>query len=162
MAATSVLEIPEIHGIGDSRYRTAQAEGWRSPAGTVVVSADSHWLEGDIWIDRFPEHLKDRAPRMRFQNGGYELEVDGKLSTLEGQAERICAFECVPGFNNIEARMRDLDAEGVHKELLFPQRTLGMNRIEDLEYREACFRAYNEYMSEVARDAPGGSTRSRC
>ncbi|MBI2767339.1 MAG: amidohydrolase [Chloroflexi bacterium] len=153
--AGTVLEIPEIVGIGDARYRVAQGEGWRPPAGTIVVSADSHWLEGDIWIDRFPAHLKDRAPRMRFQNGGYELEVDGKLSTLEGQAERICAFECVPGFNNVEARLKDLDAEGVAKEILFPQRTLGMNRLEDLEYRMACFRAYNQHMSDVCAGQPG-------
>lgn len=154
MGATSTLEIPGIKGIGDSRFRVAQAEGWRPPAGTVVVSADSHWLEGDLWVDRFPAHLKDRAPRMVFQNGGYELTVDGKLSTLEGQAERICAFECVPGMNNIEARMRDLDAEGVSKEIVFPQRVLGMSRLEDLEYREWCYRAYNQDLAERFKQEP--------
>lgn len=152
--ATSALEIPEIHGIGDARHRTAQAAGWQPPAGAAIVSADSHWLEGDIWVDRFPAHLKDRAPRMFFENGGYELEIDGKRMLPPGQAERFCAFECVPGFNNVEARMKDLDAEGVSKEILFPQRTLGMNRLEDLEYREWCFRAYNQHLAEVCAQQP--------
>ena len=64
MADGSVLGIPEIHGIPDSTLRVRQkAKTW--PAGTTIVSSDSHWLEGDIWVDRFPPHLRDRAPRPR-------------------------------------------------------------------------------------------------
>lgn len=154
MAQVSVLEIPKIQGIGDARYRVPEAEGRQLPAGTVVVSADSHWLEGDIWVDRFPAHLKDRAPRMRFENDGWEMEIDGKPFGPEGLAQRLCAFECVPGFNNLDARLRDLDTENVAKEIVFPQRTLGLIRQEDLEYREWCFRAYNQHLSEVCAQAP--------
>jgi predicted TIM-barrel fold metal-dependent hydrolase len=153
-AVDTGLAIPEIRGIGDARHRTAQTDGWQPPPGTAIVSADSHWLEGDIWVDQFPAHLKDRAPRMTFQNGGYELYVDGKLFTPEGQAQRLCAFECVPGFNDVEARLRDLDAEGVNKEILFPQRSFGFNRIKDLEYREWCYRAYNQHLAEVCAQQP--------
>ena len=53
--ASSVLEIPKMTGIGDARYRAAEADGWRPPVGTRIISADSHWLEGDIWIERFPD-----------------------------------------------------------------------------------------------------------
>ena len=28
--------------------------GWRPPSGTVVVSADDHLIEPDVWIDRPP------------------------------------------------------------------------------------------------------------
>lgn len=155
MTAINVLEIDKMTGIGDARYRVAEAEGAPVPAGTVVVSADSHWLEGDIWIDRFPEHLKDRAPRMFFENGGWEIEVDGKrLSVAPGQSERACAFECVPGFNDVEARMRDLDAEGVDKEILFPQRIFALMRLEDHEQREWVFRAYNQHLAEVQAQRP--------
>ena len=115
----SVLEIPELVGIGDARERTPQADGWRPPEGTVIVSADSHWLEGDIFVERFPEHLKDRAPRIFFENGGWEVELGGKRITPPGTAEAACAFECVPGFNDIGARMRDLDAEGVDQEIIW-------------------------------------------
>lgn len=97
MATPTVLEIPKMQGIGDARYRVAESEGKQLPAGTVVISADSHWLEGDIWVDRFPEHLKDRAPRVFFENGGWEVELGGKRLTPPGAAEASCAFECVPG-----------------------------------------------------------------
>lgn len=48
MGRNAVLEIPKMKGIGDAVNRVAEADGPALPAGTVVVSADSHWLEGDI------------------------------------------------------------------------------------------------------------------
>ena len=154
MAATSVLEIEKMRGIGDARDRVAEAEGRELPAGTVVISADSHWLEGDIWVERFPAHLKDRAPRVFFENGGWEMELGGKRITPLGTAAASCAFECVPGFNNIEARMKDLDAEGVAQEILFPQKFFNLLFLKHLEEKEWCARAYNQALAEFCADAP--------
>ncbi|MGE5597172.1 MAG: amidohydrolase family protein [Hyphomicrobiales bacterium] len=153
--AGSVLEIEKMHGIGDARYRAAESEGPELPAGTIVVSADSHWLEGDIWVDRFPEHLKDRAPRVFFENGGWEVELGGKRITPPGTAAASCAFECVPGFNDIPARLRDLDAEGVAQEIIFPQKFFNLLFLENLEEKEWCVRAYNQALAEFCAQAPG-------
>ena len=30
-------------------------------------------LEHDIWIDKFPEHLKEWAPRIEFKDGGWQF-----------------------------------------------------------------------------------------
>jgi predicted TIM-barrel fold metal-dependent hydrolase len=152
--STSVLEIPKMHGIGDARDRVAESRGRSLPAGTVIVSADSHWLEGDIWVDRFPEHLKDRAPRVFFENGGWEVEIAGKRLTPPGTAAASCAFECVPGFNNIEARMRDLDAEGVAQEIVFPQKFFNLLFLEEFEEKEWCARAYNQALAEFCGARP--------
>ncbi len=155
MASSSTLEIPKMHGIGDARERTAEAAGaGEYPAGTVIVSADSHWLEGDIWVDRFPEHLKDRAPRVFFENGGWEIEVGGKRLTPPGAAAAACAFECVPGFNNVEARMKDLDVEGVQQELLFPQKFFNLLFLDDIQEKEWCARAYNQALAEFCAERP--------
>jgi predicted TIM-barrel fold metal-dependent hydrolase len=154
MSGMSVLEIDQMHGIGDARDRVPQADGFRVPAGTVVVSADSHWLEApDTWVERFPAHLKDRAPRMFF-DGGWQMEIDGKLVIEAAQAAGFCTFECMPGINQAGARLADLAAEGVDREILFPQRTLALIRVADLEYREWCFRAYNQYIEEVCAEYP--------
>ena len=153
--ASPVLEIPEITGIGDARYRTAQAEGWSPPPGTAIISADSHWLEGDIWVERFPAHLKDRAPRVFFENGGWEMELGGRRITPPGAAAASCAFECVPGFNDMEARLKDLDAEGVQQEIIFPQKFFNLLFLEDLQEKEWCARAYNEGLAEFTAQAPG-------
>lgn len=154
MATPPVLEIEAMRGIGDARDRVAQAEGRPLPAGTVVVSADSHWLEGDIWVERFPAHLKDRAPRVFFENGGWEVELGGKRLTPPGTAAASCSFECVPGFNNLEARMKDLDTEGVDQEILFPQKFFNLLFLEQLEEKEWCARAYNQALSEFCAQEP--------
>jgi predicted TIM-barrel fold metal-dependent hydrolase len=143
-------------GIGDARDRTPEAANGRTwPAGTRIVSADSHWLEGDIWIDRFPEHMKHRAPRVFFEDGGFEVELGGKRLTLPGAAKASCSFECVPGFNDIPARMRDLDIEGVDQEIIFPQKFFTLLFLENLEEKEWCARAYNQALAEFCAQAPG-------
>ena len=122
-----VLEIPEMVGIALSPQRTPQAATRPWPDGTVIVSADSHMLEGDYWYDRFPEALKDQAPRMKFEDGGYQLSVAGRPMTPPALAAALCtSLECTPGMTNIEARLADLDVEGVEKELIFPQRLFGL------------------------------------
>ena len=151
---STVLKIPKMNGIGDARERIAEAEGRPLPAGTVVVSADSHWLEGDIWVDRFPAHLKDRAPRVLFENGGWEVELGGKRLTPPGSAAASCAFECVPGFNQVDVRLRDLDTEGVAQEIIFPQKFFTLLFLETLEEKEWCARAYNQALAEFCAQAP--------
>ncbi|MBI5947829.1 MAG: amidohydrolase [Chloroflexi bacterium] len=154
MASPTVLEIPKMRGIGDARNRIAESEGRPLPAGTVVISADSHWLEGDIWIDRFPEHLKHRAPRVFFENGGWEVELGGKRLTPPGSAAVSCSFECVPGFNNVPVRLKDLDVEGVAQEIIFPQKFFTLLFLENLEEKEWVARAYNQALAEFCAQAP--------
>jgi predicted TIM-barrel fold metal-dependent hydrolase len=148
------IEIDEMIGIGNAIERVPQRDGFAFPPGTVVVSPDSHWLEGDIWIDRFPSHLRDRAPRMFFRDGGWNLEVDGRVLLGGEAAAGTALFECVPGMSDVSARLRDLDAEGVDKELLFPQRFFVLQFLEDLEQREWCVRAYNRSIAEVGAQSP--------
>jgi predicted TIM-barrel fold metal-dependent hydrolase len=150
----SVLEIPEIMGIGWSKDRTAQTTGKAYPAGTVVVSADSHILEAaDMWKERVPAHLVDKAPSLWMDEEGWHMKLgDQDLPDIKGIT--ACAFECLPGAWDQEARLKDLDAEGVSMEILFPQKSLGLIRLPDLELRMACLRAYNEYVSEFCAKKP--------
>ncbi len=153
--AESVLEIPKMIGIGDSIKRMPDADGWRPPTGTVVVSADSHWLEGDIWVERFPAHLKDRAPRIFFEEGGWQVQLGDKRLTVPGAAAASCLFECVPGMANVAPRLLDLDVEGVTSELIFPQKFFHLLFLDHLEEREWCVRAYNQGLAEFCAGAPG-------
>lgn len=154
MPSVGVLEIPKMVGIGDARLRTLEREAKRLPVGAVIVSADSHWMEGDIWVERFPQHLKDRAPRVFFQNGGWEVELGGKLLSTPGAAAASCAFECVPGFTDQAIRMHDLDAEGVDQEIIFPQKFFTLLFLENLQEKEWCARAYNQALSEFCAGQP--------
>jgi predicted TIM-barrel fold metal-dependent hydrolase len=151
-----VLEIPEMVGIALSPQRTAQAATAAWPEGTVIVSADSHMLESDLWVDRFPEHLKAQAPRMEFKDGGWHLSVNGKQMTPPPVAAALCtSLECVPGFTDIGARLADLDTEGVEKELIFPQRLFGLYMFGKMINRAETFGAYNEAIAEACAKGQG-------
>src|SRR5262245_29591388 len=114
MAEGFILEIPEQVGIEVATQRRPQAARGEWPAGTRIVSADSHMLESDLWVDRFPEHLKDQAPRMAFRDGGWDLSINGKSMTPAPIAQALCgALECYPGLTSVEARLADIDIEGV-------------------------------------------------
>ncbi|WP_439813720.1 amidohydrolase family protein [Zavarzinia sp. CC-PAN008] len=150
----TVLEIPQMVGIAHPPLRSAQrAKAW--PAGTRIISADSHILEGDLWIDRFPAHLRDRAPRMAFKDGGWELLVNGQSMFPPERNPILCqSLECVPGMTSVPERLKDLDIEGVEKELLFPQRLFGLNMAGDIDFREHIYSAYNSWVAEFCAQAP--------
>jgi predicted TIM-barrel fold metal-dependent hydrolase len=152
----SVLEIPEMIGIALSTERTPQSATAAWPAGTRIISADSHMLESDLWVGRFPEHLKHEAPRMEFRDGGYQLTVAGKHMTPPHIAAGLCqAMECTPGLTDMAARLKDLDIEGVEKELIFPQRLFGLYMFGEMKNRAETFGAYNEHISEVCAGSGG-------
>lgn len=156
MAEGFVLEIPEMVGIPLSPKRKAQVAVGPWPEGTMIISADSHMLETDLWVDRFPEHLKDQAPRMEFRNGGYQLSVAGRPMTPAPIAADLCtAMECNPGLTDIEARLADLDIEGVEKELIFPQRLFGLFMFGEMMNRPETFAAYNEHIAQACKAGKG-------
>jgi predicted TIM-barrel fold metal-dependent hydrolase len=154
MTFETVLEIPEMVLIGDATRRQPQvAHAW--PAGTRIVSADGHFMEGDIWVDHFPEDKRDTAPRMFFRDGGWHTTINGKdLYSDDVSREQCTGAECVAGAGDVAARLAHMDAEGIEKELLFPQRLIALYVFGDLTYRELVFGAYNEFMGRVHAQAP--------
>ncbi|HWF14663.1 MAG TPA: amidohydrolase family protein [Acidimicrobiales bacterium] len=122
------------------------------PAGTDVFSADDHIsLAEDIFYERLPEGMKDRAPRVMNVDGGWVLGVDGKSILVPEFIRVLTQYDPVPGSHSgdVEARLAALDSEGITKELAFPNSVLALFGWPDREVREACFRIYNEYMAEV-------------
>ena len=112
-------------------------------------------LEHDIWIDKFPEHLKEWAPRIEFKDGGWQFWTKDRKMMPPEAAMGLCeAMECNPGFLAVEPRLQDLDAEGVEKELIFPQRLFGLYMAGDFDLREEIFGCYNEHIAEVCQQAP--------
>lgn len=151
------LAFPVPETVGKGMERRAQRAGKPWPAGTVIVDCDAHWLEEDIWYDRVPEDFRERAPRVRFDGDNWHFTVDGEDMWPRQQAQAICQqFECMAGMNDVEARLADMDAEGVDKHLLFPQRLLGLffQQGGPADLREPVLKVYNEYMSEVCAKAP--------
>jgi predicted TIM-barrel fold metal-dependent hydrolase len=132
------------------------------PAGTALVSVDSHIMEPTDWAEWMPAKLRDRAPKqwrddvgnLRFSYDG--VEVDDHFDP--------CVMEGREGLHDVEARMRDLNAEGIAKDLMYPQRSFGLlagmrRSHEDIvkhdeEYAMAYIRAYNAYVAHVSEQYP--------
>jgi predicted TIM-barrel fold metal-dependent hydrolase len=122
------------------------------PAGTEVFSADNHIsLADDIFFERFPESMKDRAPRVMNVDGGWVIGVDGKSVLVKEFIDVVTQYDPVPGSHSgdVEARIAALESEGVSKELAFPNAVLALFGWPDREVRELCFRIYNEHIAEV-------------
>ncbi|MFN0094462.1 MAG: amidohydrolase family protein, partial [Dehalococcoidia bacterium] len=150
------ITVPSAAGttIAWPREREIPPQGRPLPAGTVVVSADSHIMETeDLWKDRLPARFQDRAPKLYYDADGFShLEAEGRLLDVPGLNTML--VEGRPGMRDADLRLKDLDAEGVDKEVIFPQRTLSLAGLQDLELREACMKAYNEWLSDYCKVAP--------
>ncbi|MBI5949491.1 MAG: amidohydrolase [Chloroflexi bacterium] len=136
------------------REREIPPQGDPLPAGSVVVSADSHIMETeDLWKDRLPDRFKDRAPRLYYDDDGFShLEAEGRLLDTPGLNTML--VEGREGMRDPHVRIRDIDAEGVDKEIIFPQRTLSLAGLQDLELRDACMKTYNEWLADYCKFAP--------
>ena len=122
------------------------------PAGTDVFSADDHISLGeDIFYERFPESMKERAPRVMNVGGGWVIGMDGKSVLVPEFIEVLTQYDPVSGSHtgDVPARLAALESEGVSKELAFPNAILALFGWPDREVRELCFRIYNEHIAEV-------------
>ncbi|WP_068162433.1 amidohydrolase family protein [Rhodococcus phenolicus] len=146
-------------GFGPPKDRRGHAAGGLGlPAGTKVFSADNHIsLADDIFFERFPEELKDRAPRVWYEEGAYQLGRKGK-SFLPGDFSHVL-MQYDPlegsGSTHLDARIRDLAEDGIDVELAFPNALLALLFYPDKEIRELSFRVYNEYIAELQENSDG-------
>ena len=86
------------------------------PAGTEVFSADDHIsLAEDIFYERFPDGMKEQAPRVMNVDGGWVLGMDGKSILVPEFIEVLTQYDPVPGSHtgDVDARLAALDSEGV-------------------------------------------------
>ena len=128
------------------------------PAGTEVFSADNHIsLADDIFYDRFPEDLKDKAPRIWYEDGAYMVGRKGQNFLPTDFSRVLMQYDDMAGAatSNIEARIGELHEDGVDKELAFPNAVLALFHYPDKQVRERVFRIYNELMAELQERSHG-------
>jgi predicted TIM-barrel fold metal-dependent hydrolase len=128
------------------------------PVGTEVFSADDHIsLAVDIFFERFPETMKDRAPRVMNVDGGWVLGVDGRSVLVPEFIQVLTQYDPLPGSHtgDVDARLAALDSEGITRELAFPNAVLATFGWPDREVRELCFRIYNEHLAELQERSGG-------
>jgi predicted TIM-barrel fold metal-dependent hydrolase len=138
-----------------------------------LVSADSHIAEPpDLWTTRMDRQFRDRAPRLVSNEGGDAYVIDGNANIHIGGPIGLMATKAkytnpevrfgmegrwrdVPeGAYDPAARAAELDREGMDGEIIYTSTGLGFFALEDLEFRFACFRAFNDWLAEHCGGAP--------
>lgn len=155
---TATLYPPKGFGPPKNRRGHAETVDVGLPAGTEVFSADNHvTVASDIFYERFPENLKEEAPRIWYDDGAYHIGVKGKSFLWDTFSAVVMQYDDLPGAasNNIEARVQELREDGVDKELAFPNAILALFHYPDREVRELAFRVYNEYIAELQEQSGG-------
>jgi predicted TIM-barrel fold metal-dependent hydrolase len=117
------------------------------PAGLRVVSADSHLEIGDdVFVEKFPEHLKAKAPRVWFDKY-WHIGFKGETEALKlgERGTNALTRSNLANVHDVAAHKAAMDVEGIEFEILFPQTLIGFIRYPDLEVQENMYRIYNEY-----------------
>ena len=137
-----------------------------------LVSADSHIVEPPtLWTDRIEAKFRDRAPRIERGEKWHEFVCEGIAMPRKGiglmaTAKKYTApddlyfnmngdWADVPaGAWDPDARIKEIDAEGIESELLYTSLGLVMYTIPDGEFQHACFRAFNDWLADYCAAAP--------
>ena len=137
-------------------------QGIKEPEQTIMRSADSHVVEpGDLWQERVPAKLRDRAPRIVDSVESLRGPVEGEWLVCDGiDPQRVAGFaaadvddprqrsaadergygELLSGGWDPVQRLKDQDVDGVGFEVLYPSMALPMFGIPDFELQSACSR----------------------
>jgi len=135
-----------------------------------AISADSHIVEPPgTYVDRIDRKYKDIAPRMlRDEKLGDYFTVHGmdgvKITLGLMAAAGKSAEELGRGGHKFEdlyrggwdpeARMADQDRDGVVAEVIYPTTGMMLCNHRDLDYKKACFDAYNLWLAEFCDAHP--------
>jgi predicted TIM-barrel fold metal-dependent hydrolase len=139
----------------------------------MLISADSHVVEpGDLWVERLPRHLRERAPRATRDPGnrhwyftapGLTRGVDLTLSSSAGltNAEVDARLRDDPdagigsgGGSDPVARLLDLWLDDTVADVLYPTAGLALLQLDEPELQVACFRVYNDWLAEFCAVDP--------
>ncbi len=136
------------------------------PARYTIIDSDTHVTEApDLWTSRVPARLKDRVPRVEWDEEkqeqawyiGDEWINSVGITAIAGYKDPYPAHpatyeEAHPGAYDAHARLRYMDELGIWAMVLYPN--VGgfgnqvFGRLDDPEAKLACVRAYNDFLIE--------------
>jgi predicted TIM-barrel fold metal-dependent hydrolase len=140
-----------------------------------IFSADSHVSEpGDLWVQRIDKDLQFRAPRVERRERNGRLEdlciyegfpphpVGVGLGAAAKQGPGNSDFreqgkgyaDALKGGWDPEARLKDMDLDGVEGEVIHTTLGFRLFWLEDPKLQRACFRVYNDWLAEYCSYAP--------
>lgn len=136
-----------------------------------IVDSDAHVNEPpDLWLERVPAKWRERAPRVEHTEAGDLWLFDGgreKWPVGLTATAGLSFFEFSPTGGRYEtmrpasfdtdARLKEMDADGIWAQVIYPSVTLKGARIysEERELQLACVNAYNEWLADFCKPSGG-------
>ena len=127
-----------------------------------IVDVDAHVNEPpELWQEGVPSKWKERAPKVVHTKKGDIWHFDGGkdvwpvgLTATAGQgffqiSPTGQTYETMrPGSFDTDARLRDMELDGIYAQVIYPSVTLKGAKIysEERELQLACVRAYNDWL----------------
>jgi predicted TIM-barrel fold metal-dependent hydrolase len=94
----------------------------------ILISSDSHVMEDpELWVRNVPAAFREQAPK-------FPAHVVGE------------GFQAQPGGWDPAERIKEMAADGVSAEVLYPTLGLSLFGLDDAKLQEACFRSYNDWL----------------
>ena len=142
------------------------------PPRRLCISADSHVVEPPELFEPLQVRLGSRAPKIvRTEAFGDQLDLgDGTLgipvggfliagmdlATDESRAAAKRGYEIArPGVYDITERLKDQERDGLSAEVLYPSIIFNVYQVQDTEVVHAAFQAYNDWLYDYMKPAPG-------
>jgi predicted TIM-barrel fold metal-dependent hydrolase len=135
-----------------------------------IIDADAHVYEPpQVWQERVPTSLRAQAPKVlhtadgdvwSFNEGERRRPVGlmaaAGASYLEFRPSGLTYETIRRGHFEVDARLTDMDADGIYAQILYPSVCEEGARIfgDERELQLACVRAYNEWLLEFCAGAP--------
>ncbi len=122
-------------------------------------SGDSHFLEPeDLWRSNLPKRLADLVPRSEKDPDGLweTLHIDGMSfrRRLPATANNVSGTHSrAPGAHDPQLRLKDLDAEGIWAELVFPSLGMWSSSFRTPEVLREALRVSNDWAFETLEKA---------
>ena len=148
------------------RLETPGHSGWKrtcrpdDPNKFFMVSADCHAQEpSNLWKERLEPKYADRLPKIEIDANGVKWMISegwSRSRLLDVPLEGEDQMRNKSGIE-LDARLRDLDHDGVDIEIIFPNKGLQMWATPDPGFADAQCRVYNDWAAEFY-----GPARGRC
>jgi len=141
---------------------------------TKLISCDDHidlnQLPADLWTSRVPAEYRERAPHVEERGGRMVWVCEGEVwGSWSGRPADPARPKAPPplytafiraGIDNEgqrrpavpELRLEDMDRDGVYAHVMFGPVT--SIKSDDPDFRDACYRAYNDWLAEFCSVAP--------
>jgi predicted TIM-barrel fold metal-dependent hydrolase len=142
-----------------------------SPTRLPIIDADCHVVEPfELWAEELPEQFREVA-RQRHRNEvgeeklfhhGRELDLEWTIGalctpgsgTVDGRLDMDLDTEVHPGVRDPIARIQIMDEQGIAVSVLFPSCSLGLDDVEDVEFRWAYAETYNSWIARFCAHDP--------